>query len=86
MNRRRFLVLAGGTLAAARPARATIVPWSPYRLRLSNAHTGETFDGPYRDETGPLASERKNCRISCATIIPGGALASTPACLISSRR
>jgi len=56
MNRRRFLVLAGGTLAAARPARATIVPWSPYRLRLSNAHTGETFDGLYRDETGPLAS------------------------------
>lgn len=37
-------------------ARAAIVPWSPYRLHLSNAHTGETFDGPYRDEKGPLVS------------------------------
>jgi uncharacterized protein YcbK (DUF882 family) len=25
------------------------------RLRLVNAHTGETFDGPFRDDLGPLA-------------------------------
>jgi uncharacterized protein YcbK (DUF882 family) len=25
------------------------------RLRLVNAHTGETFDGPFRDDIGPLA-------------------------------
>jgi uncharacterized protein YcbK (DUF882 family) len=56
MNRRRFLVLAGGALATARPACAAIVPGSPYRLRLSNAHTGEIFDGPYRNEAGPFAS------------------------------
>jgi uncharacterized protein YcbK (DUF882 family) len=24
------------------------------RLRLVNAHTGETFNGPYRDEVGPI--------------------------------
>ena len=26
----------------------------PRRLRLINAHTEETFDGPYRDATGPI--------------------------------
>ena len=24
------------------------------RLRLANTHTGETFDGPFRDDTGPI--------------------------------
>jgi uncharacterized protein YcbK (DUF882 family) len=24
------------------------------RLRLTNAHTGETFDGPFRDDIGPI--------------------------------
>jgi uncharacterized protein YcbK (DUF882 family) len=27
----------------------------PRRLRLTNAHTSETFDGAYRDENGPIA-------------------------------
>src|SRR5438477_6133832 len=27
----------------------------PRRLRLVNAHTGETFDGPFRDDIGPIA-------------------------------
>ena len=26
------------------------------RLKLRNAHTGETFTGPYRDECGPIAN------------------------------
>src|SRR5260221_12068981 len=26
----------------------------PRRLTLHNAHTGENFDGPYRDEVGPI--------------------------------
>jgi uncharacterized protein YcbK (DUF882 family) len=56
MDRRRLLSLAGGLVVLPSLARATVVPWSPYRLRLSNAHTGEIFDGPYRDENGPLAS------------------------------
>jgi len=29
---------------------------SPRKLRLLNAHTGEIFDGVYRDQSGPLSS------------------------------
>src|ERR1700686_3988981 len=39
MDRRLFLALATPALA---------------RLRLFNAHTGESFDGPYRDDLGPI--------------------------------
>ena len=56
MNRRRFLAISGAALA---------VPWSAYavpsapstrRLSLVNAHTGDSFDGPYRNDDGPIAS------------------------------
>jgi uncharacterized protein YcbK (DUF882 family) len=30
-------------------------PSFPRRLKLKNVHTGETFEGPYRDDTGPIA-------------------------------
>src|ERR1700676_4557424 len=55
MDRRLFLALATGLLATPWPARA--VPAAPAlrRLRLFNAHTGESFDGPYRDDLGPIA-------------------------------
>lgn len=38
------------------PVAARAVPRPPVqrRLRLVNAHTGETFDGAYRDEKGPI--------------------------------
>lgn len=38
-----------------RPVRAwpTVAPLR--RLRLVNAHTGESFDGPFRDDIGPIA-------------------------------
>jgi uncharacterized protein YcbK (DUF882 family) len=54
MDRRLFLALATGLLAAPWPARA--VPAAPAlrRLKLFNAHTGESFDGPYRDDVGPI--------------------------------
>jgi uncharacterized protein YcbK (DUF882 family) len=42
-------------LATPRLARA--VPTAPAglrRLKLFNAHTGESFDGPYRDDQGPI--------------------------------
>src|SRR6266852_6462099 len=54
MDRRLFLALATGLLAAPRWARA--VPAAPAlrRLILTNAHTGESFDGPYRDALGPI--------------------------------
>ena len=29
---------------------------APRRIKLHNAHTGESFDGPYRDEHGPIAA------------------------------
>jgi uncharacterized protein YcbK (DUF882 family) len=55
MDRRLFLALAAGSLATPRGARA--VPPAPVlrRLTLVNAHTGENFDGPYRDALGPIA-------------------------------
>jgi len=43
MRRRVFLALAGWP-----------TPMPLRRLRLANPHTGETFDGPFRDDTGPI--------------------------------
>jgi uncharacterized protein YcbK (DUF882 family) len=40
--------------AALRPARASTAAMPLRRLRLANAHTGETFDGPFRDDIGPI--------------------------------
>jgi uncharacterized protein YcbK (DUF882 family) len=54
MDRRVFLALAGVSLATPRAARAAPAPVPLRRLSLVNAHTGETFDGPYRDDTGPI--------------------------------
>jgi uncharacterized protein YcbK (DUF882 family) len=55
MDRRLFLALAGGLLATPFPARALPAPLALRRLKLTNAHTGESFDGPYRDDLGPIA-------------------------------
>ena len=59
MDRRRFLALASGAAASGglvlpQPARAAPAPVPLRRLRLSNAHTGENFDGPFRDDAGPI--------------------------------
>jgi len=54
MKRRLFLALAGGWLTLPRPAAAWPTP-PLRRLRLANAHNGESFDGPYRDALGPIA-------------------------------
>jgi uncharacterized protein YcbK (DUF882 family) len=56
MQRRLFLALAGGLLAA--PLEVPATPAAPPRRRLNlvNAHTGETFAGPYRDDAGPIAT------------------------------
>ncbi len=56
MDRRVFIALAGFWLAAPRPARALALATAPRRLKLYNAHTKESFDGPYRDENGPIAA------------------------------
>src|SRR5437763_2113520 len=54
MYRRGFLALAGALLAVPRTTRAWPAPMPLRRLRLANAHTGETFDGPFRDDIGPI--------------------------------
>src|SRR5213595_3209260 len=54
MDRRLFLALVGGLLATPFPARALPPPTPLRRLRLTNAHTGESFDGPFRDDVGPI--------------------------------
>lgn len=55
MDRRLFLVLAGGVAAFPPAARALLPPPPIRRVKLFNANTGESFDGAYRDERGPIA-------------------------------
>lgn len=55
LNRRVVLSAIGGAFAF--PNIALAVPAAPqFRLNLINAHTGERFDGPYRDDNGPIPS------------------------------
>ena len=51
--RRRDLLLAGGACIFLSNT-AFALPDGGRRLMLKNAHTGETFNGPYRDANGPL--------------------------------
>jgi len=51
--RRRDLLLAAGT-GIFLSNTAFALPDGGRRLLLKNAHTGETFNGPYRDANGPL--------------------------------
>lgn len=52
-----MLSLIAGVVALPRMAHAVPAPLpARRRLRLLNVHTGEKFDGPYRNEAGPLAS------------------------------
>src|SRR5262249_62186436 len=55
MNRRRFLLGTAGLLSAP-PLRASATPVASgwFRLRLVDAHTGNTFDCIYRDARGPI--------------------------------
>jgi len=55
MNRRRVFSLMAGAIVLPRTARAMVVPPSCHRLRLINPHTGETFDGAFRDDRAPIA-------------------------------
>jgi uncharacterized protein YcbK (DUF882 family) len=54
MNRRLLLSMAAGWAAWPGSARAMPRPPALRRLKLVNAHTGETFDGAYRDDKGPI--------------------------------
>ena len=54
LKRRFFLALIAGCTAWTPAAHAMARPPVLRRLRLANAHTGENFDGAYRDEQGPI--------------------------------
>lgn len=53
MDRRLFLSLMAWL--AAMPKAIAAAPTGVRRLDLVNAHTGETFSGPYRNDEGPIA-------------------------------
>jgi uncharacterized protein YcbK (DUF882 family) len=55
MDRRLFLSLAAGWAVWPSQPRAAARPPALRRLRLVNSHTGETFEGTYRDDNGPIA-------------------------------
>lgn len=52
LRRRDLLIAAGAWVVWPKPALAALS--KPRRLTLFNAHTGETFDGLYRDIGGPI--------------------------------
>ena len=52
LRRRDLLIASGVWLVLSRAALAQ--PAVPRRLDMKNANTGETFNGPYRDENGPI--------------------------------
>jgi uncharacterized protein YcbK (DUF882 family) len=55
MNRRLLLSIIAGSIVLPGMARALpATPPGPARLRLANPHTGEIFDGFYRDDSGPI--------------------------------
>ena len=56
MDRRAFLSLLSAVLAAPEAARSEPAVPTLRRLKLVNAHTGEVFNGPYRDDGGPIAA------------------------------
>jgi len=51
-RRREFLI--GSGLCLLLGGRALAAPSAPRRLSLTNANTGESFEGPYRDADGPI--------------------------------
>src|SRR5215475_2621954 len=55
MDRRLFLSLAATSAVWPISAHALPRPPAQCRLHLVNPHTGETFRGPYRDGSGPIA-------------------------------
>jgi uncharacterized protein YcbK (DUF882 family) len=63
MDRRIFLSLLSAALAPPEVLRAAPAPPKPRRLKLLNAHTGETFNGPYRDDAGPIAAAMEDLSV-----------------------
>ncbi|HTQ35366.1 MAG TPA: DUF882 domain-containing protein [Stellaceae bacterium] len=49
-------IIAGSVVAPGMARALPAAPTGPARLKLTNPHTRETFDGPYRDDKGPIPS------------------------------
>src|SRR5215469_9470799 len=54
MDRRRFISLAAGSALWPSTVGAVSRPPALRRIRLANIHTGETFEGTYRNASGPI--------------------------------
>jgi len=75
MDRRLFMSLVAWLAAVPASARAAPEPPVPRRLNLVNAHTGETFSGPYRNDEGPITDAMSDLSIflrdfHCGASIP----------------
>jgi uncharacterized protein YcbK (DUF882 family) len=53
-SRRELLIATGVCIFFGSPGKAE--PSVPRRFKLRNVNTGETFEGPYRDQAGPIPS------------------------------
>jgi uncharacterized protein YcbK (DUF882 family) len=63
MDRRQFLSLLACSAVVPAPARAILTPLVSRRLDLVNAHTGEKFSGPYRNDDGPIVDAMNDLSI-----------------------
>jgi uncharacterized protein YcbK (DUF882 family) len=64
MNRRLFLALTvGGAVWPLAAARAVWHPPQSRRVDLFNPHTGETFRGLYRDDSGPIPAAMQDLSV-----------------------
>jgi len=73
MDRRLFMSLMAWL--AAMPTAVRAAPSGLRRLSLVNAHTGETFSGPYRNDDGPIADAMNDLSVffrdfHCGASIP----------------
>jgi uncharacterized protein YcbK (DUF882 family) len=75
MDRRLFLSLAAGVAVWPFPAPALPRPPELRRLKLVNPHTGESFSGPYRDDSGPIAGAMAELNIFLRDFHSGAATA-----------
>jgi uncharacterized protein YcbK (DUF882 family) len=76
MDRRLLLSIIAGTVLLPGMARAVPPPPpGPWRLHLTNLHTGETFDGPYRDENGPIATAMSDLSVFLRDFHSGATIA-----------
>ena len=74
MDRRLLLSIIAGSVVTPGITRALPLP-PPRRLRLVNAHTGESFDGAYRSETGPIGAAMQELSVFLRDFRAGATIA-----------